>query len=177
MNPHRRRDVSRSARSTRVTIAPPDRHRRRSFPRPQGTPAPRSSRAGDVEPIVSINMDTLDREILAALADGPLMKWEIRERVHVDEQIIFRQLKKLKAAGKVKVTGKVLDKRAWALIGWQRPVAAPASGFATHPGRRPTAKGPSTSWWATPGLTRADFNQQLQRRDQECGRENRSAPK
>lgn len=133
-----------------------------------GTPPTRSRRQFDDEP-VSIDTDRLSGDILAALADGPLMKWELRERLHVNEVAILRQLQRLRDDGLVKVIGKVLDKRAWALSSWTQPAAAAVSAYKTHPGRPPTAKPPLDSWWARPHLTWEDFTRAREARDRERG--------
>jgi hypothetical protein len=142
---------------------------RRSFPKVPGTPAgPRSRRQFDDEPIV-IDRAQLSRDLLTALADGPLMKWQLRDRLHVNEGVIFRTLKKLRAEGHVKVVGKVADKRAWALTTWQRPVSTPVRAGTMTVVLPKKPKGPAESWWAIPNLSREEFSERRRRRDRELG--------
>lgn len=58
-----------------------------SYPKLPGTPPSRRP-VVDEDPPVSIDTVQLERNTLAALQDGTLQKWELRERLHVDEQII-----------------------------------------------------------------------------------------
>lgn len=145
-----------------------------SHPKLPGTPSRRRPVVvADDRVGIHIDHQQLERDLLAALADGPLMKWELRERLHVDEQIIFRQLQRLKTAGQVKVTGQVLDKRAWALQSWQPPAAAPPISDRERAARLRSAtkgKAPADSWWARPQMTREQFNDARETRDRELGR-------
>jgi hypothetical protein len=154
---------------------------RRSFPKLPGTPKPRPIVDVDATHPTSIDAAAqLRRDLLAALQYGPRMKWELREQLHVPETIIVRQLRRLRIEGHVKVVGKVLDKRGWALKDWQRPTPTERYGplSLSRTGEAPKkSKAPTESWWAKPGITREDFNQALQRRDQECGRILRSEHK
>jgi hypothetical protein len=140
-----------------------------SHPKLPGTPTRRARRQVDDEP-AAIDRAQLACDLLTALEAGPLMKWELRERLHINEGIIFRALKKLKADGHVKIVGKVLDKRAWALVSWQRPVVEPVSAFKASLGYL-KPKGPTDSWWATPNLSWEEFTARRQARDRECGRD------
>jgi hypothetical protein len=148
---------------------------RHSQPKVPGTPTRRPIVDVDATPPCSIAAAAaLRRDLLAALADGPLMKWELREKLHISETIIVRQLRRLRLEGHVKVVGKILDKRAWALTTWIRPVPVPQTTYADAAAAAVTKKpkGPKESWWATPGMTREDFIEARRRRDRELGREN-----
>jgi hypothetical protein len=83
-------------------------------------------------------------------------------------------LRRLRLEGHVKVVGKILDKRAWALTTWIRPVPVPqttyADAAAAAVAKKP--KGPKESWWAKPGMTREAFSEARRRRDRELGRDN-----
>lgn len=62
--------------------------------------------------------------ILNLLAAGPMMKWQLRERLHEPESVIDKTLVQLRASCQVKSvmlakTG--LCNRGWALLDWQRP--------------------------------------------------------
>lgn len=94
----------------------------------------------------------LDAAILEQLADGPLMKWQLREALHEPESYLLKRLTSLKAAGQVKVVGKLLDKRAWALTTW---TSAPVPTDQRVSLGRPPAPPPSTSWWI--GTSREEF--------------------
>lgn len=63
--------------------------------------------------------------IRALLANGPLYKWEIRERLHEPESVILRSLTVLRRAGEIKAVTRQhkgsLNSRAWALASYQRP--------------------------------------------------------
>lgn len=85
----------------------------------------------------------LDAAILEQLATGPLMKWQLRQALHEPETYLLKRLQALKAAGQVKVVGKLLDKRAWALTTWTAPVPTEQRISLG----RPKAAPPSTSWW------------------------------
>lgn len=147
---------------------------RQSQPKVPGTPTRRPIVDVDATPPCSIAAAAqLRRDLLAALQDGPLMKWELREQLHISETIIVRQLRRLRLEGHVKVVGKILDKRAWALTSWIRPVPVPQTTYADAAAtvaKKP--KGPTESWWATPGMTREEFSEARRRRDRELGREN-----
>jgi hypothetical protein len=93
----------------------------------------------------------LDAAILEQLAGGPLMKWQLREALHEPESYLLKRLTSLKAAGRIKVVGKMLDKRAWALATWSAPMPP---GQRMSLGRPPAPK-PSTSWWI--GASREEF--------------------
>lgn len=54
----------------------------------------------------------LDKAILKLLkANGPMMKWELREQLHEQDNHLYRRLSDLRAAKKVKVIGRTLIKR------------------------------------------------------------------
>jgi len=107
--------------------------------------------------------ETLTSDILALLAasSAPLMKWQIRETLHEPEDYIMRRLQALRKLGQVKVVGKNLDRRAWALASW-RPSAVEAEDMrqALEAKRRPApgmpAKVPLRSWWLVPA---SEFSQ------------------
>lgn len=116
----------------------------------------------------------LEVAILDALAAGPLMKWELRERLHEPEPAIYKHLLALKAARQIKVVGRCLDKRAWALTTWQ--AADPKRQFnpAPTPKPRPKAEKPKApdSWWtnfAAPDSSWTDFTEAAKQRDQQAG--------
>jgi DNA-binding Lrp family transcriptional regulator len=96
-------------------------------------------------------VEDLDRAILEALADEPLAKWELRDRLHEPEHAVYKRLQALRDEGVVKPVGKRLAQRRWALASWQQP--APPVHRTTFEdestavaARKPK---PSTdSWWA-----------------------------
>ncbi len=65
----------------------------------------------------------LQREILKLLATEPRYKWTLRDRLCTAEARIFKELLALRKAGKVKLVGRPLDKRQWALVSYQDPKA------------------------------------------------------
>src|SRR5579862_4432601 len=68
---------------------------------------------------VTIERAALRQQILAALTPGPLMKWQLREALHIPEHVILGELKYLHAAGVVKNVGIRLAERRWALASYQ----------------------------------------------------------
>lgn len=100
----------------------------KSGPRPNGTP--KRAKASAVEVAPPVNDDdqigqpnrspaALEVAILELLEPGPQFKWAIREALHEPEPYLVKHLKILRRAGMVKVVGKILDKRQWALESWQ----------------------------------------------------------
>lgn len=116
--------------------------------------------------IIDVDRADVRRRILVALAAGPLMKWEVRERLHLNETLIKAELKRMKADGLVKVVGKVLDKRAWALRTWQPPLAPSAPPYPNDDTAiRDKKPAPAAdSWWTRPTLSRAQFQERARRR-------------
>lgn len=57
--------------------------------------------------------------LLEQLALGPKTKWKLRDALHCNEARVLAELKLMKKLKLVKVIGKTLDLRQWALIGWQ----------------------------------------------------------
>lgn len=114
------------------------------------------------DPTVTIDRAQLAQDILRSLAAGPLMKWQIREALHVNEGVILRVLMDLRQQGQVKVVGRNLDKRAWALRQWQPPLrpqgqtpAVPDASTAIREKKPPPV---ADSWWTRP-LTREQFQE------------------
>lgn len=117
-----------------------------------------------------IDPTQLRRDLLNALADGPVMKWQLHERLQVNEAAVYQQLQVLKAQRLVKVVGKKLDKRGWALVSWQPPVISEARARAlADVDREQATKGPSGSWWARP-MSREEFRSAREARDRATGR-------
>lgn len=108
--------------------------------------------------IVVVDRVVVQAQILAALAGGPRMKWQLREQLHVPETIIYRELQTLRGRGQVKVVGKRLTDRAWALVDWQAPIVRDTPPVSVSQGRLPNPA-PTTSWWTDPDLTREGFQQ------------------
>ncbi len=111
--------------------------------------------------------DELQLQILAALADGPKAKWELRTALHVEERILYGQLRMLRARGAVKVVGRRLVARQWALVTWQPP-AHPKGQAPRHPNaetaiRMPKPTPAKDSWWTRPDLSRAAFQERARR--------------
>jgi hypothetical protein len=107
---------------------------------------------------VSIDLDQLDRDLLQALAAKPLGKWELREALHVAEAVIGRQLRGLRARGLVKIIGRQLARRKWALVSYQAPAYVQGQ-VPTHPDAltaitraKPESRG---SWWTDPAFRTA----------------------
>ncbi len=106
----------------------------------------------------TVDLDQLDRDLLQALEHKPLGKWELREALHVAEAVIGRQLRGLRARGLVKIIGRQLARRKWALVSYQAP--AYVQGQApVHPdaltaitSAKPTSRG---SWWTDPAFRTA----------------------
>jgi hypothetical protein len=84
--------------------------------------------------------------IRALLASGPLTKWQMREQLHEPETVILKSLTVLRRAGEIKAfivsTKGSLNSRAWALVTYQRFVAARKVKKAAEPE-------PGESWWLT----------------------------
>lgn len=117
----------------------------------------------------------LEVAILDLLADQPRAKWEIREALHEPESYVLKHLQALKRAGQIKVIGKILDQRKWALVSWQEPAPTPVPRKApTHVKltkhstlRAPHERPPSepmpkqASWWCHP-MSRAEWIQAVE---------------
>jgi hypothetical protein len=112
-----------------------------------GTPRARPVIKDDVDDVVTVSSrlgPVLDQAILDALTSGPLMKWELRVQLHEQEPRLFKHLKALLNAGRIKAFGPTRVRR-YALREWEE----------TEPTRdrppihRPTTADliPSTSWW------------------------------
>lgn len=115
----------------------------------------------------------LDAAILDLLSAGPLMKWEIRDKLQEPEYAVHRRLLALKAAKRLKTVGKRLDKRCWALITWQS-VARAAFNAAPKPKPQPKAETPKApdSWWtnfASPDSSWTEFTEAAKQRDRAAG--------
>lgn len=90
--------------------------------------------------------------ILNLLAAGPLMKWQLRERLQEPETLVKKTLVHLRASCVVKsvmLPGEGLNNRGWALITWERPaplrLVDPATTLKSRKQRHPP---PSTdSFW------------------------------
>lgn len=122
-------------------------------PRRRG-PQPRES---DIS-LLSRPMATLKAEILVLLEPGPRMKWQLRQTLHEPDVAILKALKELQAERQVKVVGKVLDKRAWALYAWKAPANVPNPNARTAVTPKPAP--PAESWWtkhAAPDADRQGF--------------------
>jgi hypothetical protein len=125
--------------------------------------------------VVTLDRSTIRRQILDTLAGAPHAKVALRERLHLPEDVVYRELKVLRAAGQVKAVGRRMGHRQWALASWQPPtaeqhvefaqqnLALPQLTVATPPlsRKREPAK---ESWWTRPDLTRAEFQERARRR-------------
>jgi hypothetical protein len=116
--------------------------------------------------IIEIDRGIVRTRILAALVERqPLFKWELRERLHIAEQVIYRELQTLRATGKIKAVGRRLTDRKWALVNWQPAlvkVSAPLPNENTA--IRTKKPEPATdSWWTRPNLTREQFQERARR--------------
>jgi hypothetical protein len=106
----------------------------------------------------TVDLAQLDRDLLQALADGPRGKWELQPILEMSEAVIGRQLRGLRARGLVKVIGRQLARRKWALVSYQAP--AYVQGQApVHPdaltaitSAKPISRG---SWWTDPAFRTA----------------------
>jgi hypothetical protein len=117
--------------------------------------------------IIEIDRADVRKQIVAALAvRQPLFKWELREQLHIAEQVIYRELQTLRAAGKVKAVGQRRLDRKWALFGW-RPALVKATA-PMHPNedtaiRTKKPEPAKDSWWTRPDLTREQFQERARR--------------
>ncbi len=71
--------------------------------------------------LVTIERLAIRNAIVLALQDGPRHKWQLREGLHLPEQLILRELHVLRDDGAVKPVGKRFTDRQWALASWQPP--------------------------------------------------------
>jgi len=139
-----------------------------SRPQLPGNPNRRTVKYRDpADRIFEVDRTIGRQRILAALVERqPLFKWELRERLHIAEQVIYRELQTLRATGKVKAVGRRLTDRKWALVDWQPAlVKAPApianaQTVVAAPKREPA----TDSWWTRPDLTREQFQERARRR-------------
>lgn len=107
---------------------------------------------GPADQVVVVDRAVVQSQILAALFAGPLMKWQLRAALHVPEEIIYRELLTLRDRGQVKVVGRALDKRAWALVNWRQAPIVPDTQTITIAKPISQAAPPKESWW-----TRSDL--------------------
>jgi len=120
---------------------------------------PGAVRRGDTyrdpaDQLVVLDHVAVQNAILLALQPAPLQKWQLREALHIPETVIYRELQALRTRGVVKVVGKRLTDRQWALVEWQPPRIPDAQTVIAHShAAKPPA--PTTSWWI--GLTREEF--------------------
>ena len=113
--------------------------------------------------VVTIDHAALQTQILAALAEGPRAKWELRATLHIAEAVIARELRVLRTQHTVKITGRQQTAIKWALASWQ-PAPSPAKGHVPDVPdaqtvvreKKPTPPA-DESWWTRPDLTRAQF--------------------
>jgi len=97
---------------------------------------------------VTIDRDLVQQQILAALRHGPLQKWQLRERLHVPEPVVYDELQVLRAAGQVKAVGKRYTDRKWALASWTPPPPVTTVSYdAVKPFVAPKPTPVTTSWW------------------------------
>jgi hypothetical protein len=115
--------------------------------------------------IIEIDRADVRKQIVAALAvRQPLFKWQLREQLHIAEQVIYRELQTLRASGHVKAVGRRLTDRKWALFNWQ-PALVKASAPLPNENTAIRTKKPepaADSWWTRP-LTRAQFQERARR--------------
>jgi len=109
----------------------------------------------------TVDLAQLDRDLLQALADGPRGKWELQPILEMSEDVIGRQLRQLRARGLVKIIGRQLARRKWALVSYQAPAYVQGQ-VPQHPdaltaitSAKPTAS--RGSWWV--GLGREQFQE------------------
>jgi hypothetical protein len=107
----------------------------------------------------AVALRSLRDPILCLLAVRPYTKWELHEQLHVADALVYRALQQLRDAGQVKVIGRRLAQRRWALRTYQPPAAWPRGQAPTHadamtvivaPRPRPTS-----SWWTSPAFRHA----------------------
>lgn len=94
----------------------------------------------------------IEAAVLKGLAAGPLMKWELREHLGINEAAIFAALQRLRDRKLVKWIGARRQSR-WCLVSY---VEAGAPKVHLFNGRRlnkfsitPKSTAPATSWWTT----------------------------
>ena len=116
--------------------------------------------------IIEIDRADVRRRIVVALAERqPLFKWELRERLHIAEQVIYRELQTLRHTGQVKAVGRRLTDRKWALVDWQPALVKATAPLYPNDDTAIRTKKPepaSDSWWTRP-LTRAEFQERARR--------------
>lgn len=104
----------------------------------------------------------LDAAILRILANGPQMKWQLVLTLDESDGRMSRQLRFLKDTQQVKVLGKGMRDRTWALLSWQP--TDPERKFNGQVVRRhaPPVKAPppTESWWTK--VDRTDFQARAQ---------------
>ena len=121
----------------------------------------------DELPSVSTRTEAdLRLDILTALAGGPLLKSELRVRLHERERRVLTLLSKLRKEGRVKMVGSRLDARKWALTSWVVAPTRHSHGVAFQPKPQPTQTG---SWWANHAApdARAEFAKAAALRNEE----------
>jgi len=139
-----------------------------SRPQLPGNPHRRTVKYRDpADQIIQLDRADVRQRIFAALAtEQPLFKWQLRERLHIAEQVIYRELQTLRATGKVKAVGRRLTDRKWALVDWQPALVKAPAPIANAQTVVPAPKrAPATdSWWTRPELTREAFQDRARRR-------------
>ena len=107
----------------------------------------------------AVALQALADPILCLLAVRPYTKWELHEQLHVADALVYRALQQLRDAGQVKVIGRRLAQRRWALRTYQPPPTWPRGQAPTQADaqtvivapRRP----PTDSWWTHPAFRHA----------------------
>lgn len=114
---------------------------------------------------VVADREGLRQRILEALAPGPRAKDELRAQLHVAEQVIYRELQVLRRHGQVKVVGRRLNGRRWALPTWQPPASTTWSPAPedTKPHLTPKPAPSRESWWTRRDLSREQFQERARR--------------
>jgi hypothetical protein len=101
--------------------------------------------------IVTVERTAIRNAIVLALADGPRHKWQLREGLHVPEQVILRELHVLRDDGAVKPIGKRFTDRKWALASWRPPAGqAPVYPNSETAIRSKKPEPTRESWWTRP---------------------------
>jgi len=135
-----------------------------------------SARPGDTyrdpaDQLVVVDHVAIQNAILLALQPAPRQKWQLREALHIPETVIYRELQALRLRGVVKVVGKRLTDRQWALASYQPPRIPDAQTVIAQPhAAKPPA--PTTSWWTS--ASREGFTAQASKKDDRT--ETRVAP-
>lgn len=147
-----------------------------TLPGTRRTPHPPPYRDPDDPRRPPTNHATLRARILLQLVEGPQSKAQLHRALLVAESVIYRQLTILRTHGVVKVVGRRLLVRQWALAPWQPPaetIAAPPT-LQTVIAPKPVEKPATCSWWAQPFTTRDEFYaaHEARGRERQWAREN-----